>query len=70
MTALQAMRRTLARNVRGLTPEAARAILAQHASRGPGIGDPVYRGLSGGFSSQSIDTLITRALARRAGLVK
>lgn len=61
-------RRTLGQKVRHLTPEQARAILAAHRARGVGIGDPAFRALTGGYSSQSIDTQVTRALAFRAGL--
>jgi hypothetical protein len=67
--ALVTVRRTLAANVKALTPEQARGILAAHTARGPGIGDPAYRALTGGYSSQSIDGQVTRALAVRAGLV-
>jgi len=70
MTALQTLKRTLARNVRRLTPEQARAVLTAHLSRGPGLGDPAYRALTGGYSSQSIDGLTTRALAVRAGVAR
>lgn len=63
-------RRVLGQRVRRLSPEQAREIYDKHCARGPGIGDPAYRELTGGYSSQSIDFQVTRALAIRAGMLK
>lgn len=70
--ALTTLRRVLGQRVRRLSPEDARKIIVAHAngSYRSQIGDPAYRALTGGFSSQSIDGLVTRALARRAGIVR
>lgn len=63
-------RKTLRKNVRALTIAKAREIYDAHAARGPGIGDPAYRTLTGGYSSQSIDFEVTRALATHCGIIK
>ena len=65
---MRAWRRVLAANVRKLTPEQARAILAGHSKSQLGIHDPVYRALTGGYNSQSISFRISRALGKRAGM--
>lgn len=61
---------TLKNNIRRLSPQQAHDILQTHFAyckrTGIGIGDPHYRELTGGYSSQSIDFWITRSLAKRA----
>lgn len=61
--------RTLAQKVARLTPEQARQILADHAKRGPHLGDPAYKELTGGFSSQAIDGTVSRKLGIKAGYI-
>lgn len=63
-------RRVLGQRVSRLSAEQARSILEAHRARGQHIGDPAYRELTGGYSSQSIDTIVTRKLAIRAGILK
>lgn len=63
-------KRTLGQKVRYLADYEARAILDAHAKRGVGIGDPKFRELTGGYSSQAIDAAVIRKLAKRAGLLK
>ena len=58
-------RRTLGQKMRSVTPEQAKSILEQHRVHGAHIGDPNYRALTGGFSSQAIDTVVTRKLAEK-----
>ena len=63
-------KRTLGQKARHLTPARAREILEAHRARGLGIGDPAFRALTGGYSSQSIDAAVIRKLAERAGIRK
>ncbi len=63
-------RRILGAQVRKLSPEQCRTLLAQHTARGPQIGDPQYRKLTGGYSSQSIDMEVTRKLGVKAGIIR
>ena len=66
---MKSWRRVLGQRVRRLSPDRAREIIDAHAKH-KGIGDPNYRELTGGFSSQSIDSLVTRKLAVRCGMLK
>jgi hypothetical protein len=63
-------KRVLGQKVAHLSPDEARAILEAHRKRGIGMGDPAYRALTGGYSSQSIDFYVTRKLGLRAGIIK
>ena len=63
-------RRTLGQNIRKLTAEQARDILAAHSLHGPQIGDPAIRQLTGGYSCQSIDFIVILKLAVKAGMIK
>ena len=63
-------RRTLGQKLRKVTPGRAREILAEHAARGPSIGDPQIRELTGGLSSQAIDGYVLRRLGFIAGYIK
>jgi len=63
-------RRVLGQRIRRLSPAQAVAILEAHRRRGAHIGDPAYRDLTGGFSSQAIDAVVSRRLGEQAGLVR
>jgi hypothetical protein len=69
-TARIAWRRILGQKLRRVTADEARATLAAHAKRGPGIGDPAIRELTGGVSSQAIDGYVLRRLGIIAGYIK
>lgn len=67
-------RKTMAANIRKLTPEQAREIIAVHSTqyvglRGKGpLQDPTLRALTGGYLSQSIGFIVLRALGKKAGM--
>ena len=67
---LQSWKQTAKKNVAKLSPEEAKAIIADKTKAGPGIGHPKMRELTGGLSSQSIDMFVLRHLGIKAGYIK
>lgn len=73
-TSIQSWKRTVGQKIRRLTPEGARAAIAEiEAERkaacplgGATIFHPTIRALTGGFNSQSINFYVIRKLADKA----
>lgn len=63
-------KRATAAKIRSLTPEEARAKLAAIRAEGITANHETIRDLTGGYSSQSINPVVIRALAIRAGVIK
>ena len=72
MNELQKMtrwRRVMAQRIRRLTPEQAEECLLRIRAKGITIDQPVIRELTGGYASQSVNAIVMRRLAARAGRI-
>lgn len=63
-------RRVMAAKIARLTPEEARARLEMIRADGITIFHPAIRKLTGGFNSQTINSIVARRLAGRAGMIR
>lgn len=63
-------KRTLGQKLCGVTAEKAKELIAAKLNDGNGIGSQTIRDLTGGFSSQAIDTYVLRKLGIKAGIIR
>lgn len=61
---------TTNRNIRKMTPDDSRAIIARIVAEGVTIFHQDIRAITGGFNSQSINAYVLRRLGIRAGIIK